>query len=65
MTSGGPKPPNLTRYTSETYISKLFKKDPNWLRESQEQVEYEMSSPKGNGVREFKGYYASRGPYAR
>ena len=63
MASGGPKPPNLTRYTSETYISKLFKKDPNWLRESQEQDEYEMSSPRYE-KRVFKGYYASRGPYA-
>lgn len=63
MASGGPKPPNLTRYTSETYISKLFKKDPNWLRESQEQDEYEMSSPRAE-KRIFKGYYASRGPYA-
>ena len=63
MTSGGPKPPKLTRYTSESYVSKLFKKDPNWLRDSQEQTEYEVSSPKG-GTREFKAYYASRGPYA-
>lgn len=63
MTSGGPKPPKLTRYTSETYVSIVLRRDPNYARESQEDVEYEMSSPKA-GVRIFKGFYKSRGPYA-
>lgn len=63
MASGGPKPPTLTRYKSESYISKLMRKDPNWLRDGQEQVEYEMPSPRGEN-RIFKGFYTSRGPYA-
>lgn len=63
MASGGPKPPNLTRFTSESYESKVFRADPDWLRDSQRDVEYEMSSNKG-GTRDFYGYYRSRGPYA-
>lgn len=63
MVSGGPKPPRLTRYSSEDYTTKVLKKDPNWLRDSQENVEYEMSS-NGPQPRTFKGFYRSRGPYA-
>lgn len=64
MTSGGPKPPSLTRYTEHTYLSDVLKRDRNWLRDSQEDVEYEMSNNKGTGPRIFKGFYKSRGPYA-
>lgn len=63
MTSGGPKPPRLTRYMEESYIAKVLKRDPNWLRQSQEQDEYEMSSKDGR-PRIFKGFYRSRGAYA-
>lgn len=63
MTRNANYPPNLTRYSSETYVSKVLKKDPNWLRESQEDVEFEYSKPRG-GDRLFKGFYKNRGPYA-
>lgn len=63
MTRNANYPPNLTRSSSETYVSKVLKKDPNWLRDSQEDVEFEYTKPRG-GDRLFKGFYKSRGPYA-
>lgn len=63
MASGGPKPPKLTRYTSKSYEGEVLKADPDFLRASQEDVEYEFSSNR-NGQRVFKGFYRSRGPYA-
>lgn len=64
MASGGPKPPKLTRYTETSYESKVYAADKNFMRASQEDVEYEMSNPKGTGPRVFKGFYRTRGPYA-
>lgn len=64
MTSGGPKPPNLTRYSEKSWESMVYAKDKNFLRQSQEDVEYEMPRPRGGKPRIFKGFYKSRGPYA-
>lgn len=63
MSGGGPRPPNLVKYTSQTYLSLVLKRDPNWLRNSEEQVEYEFAKPRG-GERLFLGFYKTRGPYA-
>lgn len=64
MAGGGPRPPRLTRYSETSYTSKVYKADKNFLRNSEEQDEYEVSNPKGGKPRVFKGFYKTRGPYA-
>ena len=63
MPGGGPRPPKLTRYSEQSYEAKVYKADKDFLRSSQEQDEYEFSSPRGGSPRIFKGYYKTRGPY--
>ena len=38
--------------------------DPDYTQRSENPVEYEFTGARGKGVREFRGSYRVRGPYA-
>lgn len=63
MASGGPKPPNLTRYREIAYQQLVHQRDPDFERAANLVPEYEFPQKKGPD-RVFTGYYKTRGPYA-
>lgn len=61
-----------------TWLALVLQADPDHMRKSLDPVEYEFSAPGGarlgfdyqqelyvNGLRIFRGFYQSRGPYAQ
>lgn len=61
-----------------TWLALVLQADPNHVRKSQDPVEYEFNAPGGprpgfdyqqdlykDGQRIFRGFYQSRGPYAK